>query len=292
MEQRLDDVEQRLSGVEPRLDGTEQRLDGAEQRLGGAEQRLEGLSAEIEAVTISKLLKSIHQNKGNTFSTGVAFKKYEDEMRESQDETIQSLRNYDSVFRRVTSSHGGKINFLDLGCGKGKWLELAQKEYGAYAMGVDSEESMVAACENNGLNAYKADLISYIKNAASNSVDIISMIHVAEHLPLYLLNEVINECYRVLRKGGAIIIETQNPENMITDACDFYLDPKHITKIPPALLKILVEETGMVDSEIVRMHAYNAIHTESLSDSATAKGQPAGFFNNYADYAVIAYKEA
>ena len=118
------------------------------------------------------------------------------------------------------------------------------------------------------------------------------MFQVAEHLPVAVLHEVLTECRRVLRKGGALIVETPNPENVIVGACNFYFDPTHVTKLPPALLRILVESAGLVDAEVVRMHEYGAITIDEQADIDTeATKQIARFFNNYNDYAVIAYKE-
>lgn len=252
-----------------------------------SEQRLNDIEKRLEELTI----ESICSKKSSHLTTGVAYRKYEDEMRGSRDEIKNRLRRYDIVFRKVKEGKDDRINALDLGCGRGEWLELAEKEYGVFAMGVDSDRSMLEACKDNNLNAIEADLVTYVKNAASNSVDIITLFQVAEHLPVSVLNDVLNECFRLLRKGGAIIVETPNPENMIVGTCNFFLDPTHISKIPPSLMRILVEGAGFNTSETVRLHEYNAINTGDLDDSDVAAMQMASFFNNYGDYAVIAYKE-
>ena len=277
-------------------DVTEQRLDSLEQRLvsitDSLEQHLESITDRVDRVCTTMTLYSIRQARNGELTTGVAYKKYEDEMRGSREEIIDRLKIYDTVFRHVKSTNGEKINALDLGCGRGEWLELAQNQYGVYALGVDLDESMLTDCDRFGLNAVKADLTEYIRNAASESVDIISMFQVAEHLPVAVLHEVLTECRRVLRKGGALIVETPNPENVIVGACNFYFDPTHVTKLPPALLRILVESAGLVDAEVVRMHEYGAITIDEQADIDTeATKQIARFFNNYNDYAVIAYKE-
>ena len=211
--------------------------------------------------------------------------------RGSRAEIIERLRRYDIVFRKVKDGVDDSINALDLGCGRGEWLELAEKEYGVYAMGVDNDSSMLAVCKENDLRVLKADLVEYVKNAASNSVNIVSLFQVAEHLPVSVLSGVLNECFRVLRKGGALIVETPNPENMIVGSCNFFFDPTHVSKIPPSLMKILAEGAGFKSIEIVRLHEYDAIDTSNLSVEDVAEKQMATFFNNYGDYAVIAYKE-
>ena len=256
-----------------------------ERRFNNLVSRLDGMNAKLTSV-------AIRQRQINEPTTGVLYKKYEDEMRGSRELIIERLKIYDSVFRNVKAANGDRICALDLGCGRGEWLELAQNTYGVHAVGVDSDASMLSDCAKNGLTAIQGDLVEYIKGAEGDSVDIVTMFQVAEHLPVSILNEVLNECHRVLRKGGALIVETPNPENMIVGACNFHFDPTHVSKLPPPLLKILVESSGMSRAEIVRMHRYGAIDIDKDGDADTAATkQLAAFFNNFADYAVIAYKE-
>lgn len=302
---RLGSVERHLSKTEQHADSIEQGVGNTEQHVNSAEQHIDRLEQHIIEIdgnlndTIKRLdrmisayhLDQIQQKRASQLKMDISYKKYEDEMRGSREEIIERLKIYNAVFERVKASNGEKINTLDLGCGRGEWLELAQNTYNVHALGIDADESMLTDCIENGLSAVNADLVEYIKNAASNSVDIITMFQVAEHLPVSILVEVLNECYRVLKKGGAMIVETPDPENMIIGTCNFYFDPTHITKLPPALLKILVESTGLQEAEVVRMHEYGAINLEnekSMENSAVR--QLSVFFNNYADYAVIAYK--
>lgn len=315
---RFNSAEQHISNVERRLENTVQQMENAVHRMGIAERSIEETVHRVErteqfSVNIKHNLDSLEQSvynlqyqtdklnvkiierqKARELTVGIEYKKYEDEMRGSRDEILERLDIYEAVIKRVKSNNGDGIVALDLGCGRGEWLELLKKKYNITAVGIDSDESMLNECKKYGLNAACCDLVTYVKNAESYSVDIISMLQVAEHIPIDTLLNVLNDCYRVLRKGGALIIETPNPENVIVGACNFYLDPTHISKLPPALLKIFVESVGMSEIEVVRMHPYNAIDIAAIDSNDTKQNaimQMAAFFNNYADYAVIAFKK-
>lgn len=286
-------VNVQLSLIGHRIDGTEDHVDSTKHLLEDTKHLLEDMQHQIEKLESELIYEKMNRCKSDSFATGIAYKEYEDKMRGSREEIIERLNIYEAIIKKVKENNGEKLIALDLGCGRGEWLELMEKTYNITALGVDSDESMLSDCEKYSLNAINADLLAYIKNAESNSVDIITMIQVVEHLPASILVDVLNECYRVMRKGGAIILETPNPENIIIGACNFYFDPTHITKLPPVLLQILAESTGFSDTEIVRMHLYNAIDVDGLKQDnpeQTAIKQMAGFFNNFADYAVTAFK--
>ncbi|MBE9540828.1 MAG: methyltransferase domain-containing protein, partial [Proteobacteria bacterium] len=55
----------------------------------------------------------------------------------------------------------GCNNVLDIGCGRGEFLEIL-KENGINAKGIDVNEDMVGYCQSKGLNVEKADAIEYL----------------------------------------------------------------------------------------------------------------------------------
>ena len=55
---------------------------------------------------------------------------------------------------------------LDLGCGRGEWLELMQKN-GFLAKGVDLDEGMLMACRELNLDVCQADALDYLRELDS-----------------------------------------------------------------------------------------------------------------------------
>ena len=174
---------------------------------------------------------------------------------------------------------------IDLGCGRGEWLELLQ-DAGFDARGVDLDDNMLAACRELGLNAAAADALAALKALPDESQLVVSGFHIAEHIQFSDLQTLVQEALRVLKPAGLLILETPNPENMVVGTVNFYLDPTHQKPIPPELLSFLPEYYGFDKVKVVRLQEDKALSGKawiSLLD-VLAGVSP--------DYAVISQKSA
>jgi O-antigen chain-terminating methyltransferase len=142
---------------------------------------------------------------------------------------------------------------VDLGCGRGEWLELLT-EMGFAAHGVDLDDSMLAACRERNLSAETGDAISYLKSLSDESQTIVSGFHIIEHIAFGDMQILIQEAFRVLKPAGLLILETPNPENFLVSSTNFYLDPSHLHPIPPSLLAFLTDYHGFSRNKILRLH--------------------------------------
>jgi len=178
-----------------------------------------------------------------------------------------------------------ELRAVDLGCGRGEWLELL-KENGFQAEGVDLDDAMVNICREKGLSVEKADAIEYIEKLDDESVVIVSGFHIIEHIPFESVKKLVSNAYRVLKPGGLLILETPNPESLMVSTTEFYLDPTHKRPIPPNLLHFLAEYSGFARVKILRLNEPYKIQSPDevcLSDV---------FFGISPDYAVVAQKNA
>ena len=142
---------------------------------------------------------------------------------------------------------------VDLGCGRGEWLEVLDKA-GVEAYGVDLSEDFVDQCQARGLNVVLADACEHLANLPERSLSAVTAFHLVEHVPVDRLVQLIDLSVRTLEPGGLLILETPNPENLIVGASDFYLDPSHMRPLPPALLAFLVEARGFSKVEPRLLH--------------------------------------
>ena len=141
-------------------------------------------------------------------------------------------------------------NIVDLGCGRGEFLEL-MSEHHIPVTGIDVYDEFVQYCQDKGLNAKEADALSYMQSLEDNSIDGIFMSQVAEHLESgYLLN-LLAQSYAKLQKGSYFIAETPNPTSLITFTKTFYLDPTHIKPVHPETFKFMLEFVGFKEVQIV-----------------------------------------
>ena len=175
---------------------------------------------------------------------------------------------------------------IDLGCGRGEWLELLT-ENGIEARGIDSNTLQVRQCTDRGLDAVEAELFVYLQNLADESAGAITGFHIIEHLSFNALVLLLNEVLRVLRPGGVAIFETPNPENIVVGSNYFYLDPTHRHPLPTELMEFLFKNRGFENVELLMLHPWE-------SGRVAGEGQLAERFNAYfygpMDYAVVGRK--
>lgn len=142
----------------------------------------------------------------------------------------------------LNANKGAKL--LDIGCGNGSLIQrLAKREWDV--RGIDFDEKAVKHCQSKGLNVTDGDLISQKFN--DSSFDVITLNHVLEHLfnPL----EVINECFRILKPGGELVISTPNNNswlyNKIFKKYWLTLDPpRHVIIYNRKSLTSILRNTG------------------------------------------------
>jgi len=201
-------------------------------------------------------------------------------------EKFRGPEEYVKQGQRLYLPHfAGRCNVLDIGCGRGEFLET-MREAGIPARGIDLSDESIATCRHKGLQAEKADLFEYLDALPEASLDGIFCAQVVEHIPSERLPEMIQLCARRLQREGAIAIETPNPECLAIFAMHFYLDPTHTRPIPPMLLTFYLEEFGIGRLEVKRL----APAVESMPPLASL---PQDFRDNFfgsLDYAVLGRK--
>ncbi len=178
---------------------------------------------------------------------------------------------------------------LDLGCGRGEWLELLRQE-GIAAHGVDWNRLMVAECRERRLAAEQAEALDYLARVPDGSMGAVTALRVVEQLPFRQLVRLLDEVARVLRPGGTAIFETPNPDNILVACRDFYKDPGRRHPIPSETLRFLVESRGLAPVQVLLLNSLDAAgHVPEDDGSAVARR-----FNRYfygpRDYAVVANK--
>jgi len=179
------------------------------------------------------------------------YRAFEDRFRGSCDMIKQRLQVYLPFVTGLREAYAD-FRAVDLGCGRGEWLELLAAQ-GLAAQGVDRDEGMVHACRERGLDARKADALEFLRGLADESVTLVTAFHVVEHLEFDEVRALVQEALRVLRPGGLLVLETPNPENIVVGSAHFYLDPTHRRPIPPPLLSFLAEYHGYERVKVLRL---------------------------------------
>lgn len=209
---------------------------------------------------------------------------FENHFRGSRTIIKESQRPYVQYFQ----TNGG-AEILDLGCGRGEFLELMY-DYGIKAKGVDVYAPFVNYCKERGFEAIQEDALTYLNSLPDASLGGIFMGQVLEHLEIDYLIALIKCIYKKLKSGCYFITETPNPENLST-YCFFYTDLSHIKPVPYLTIKYLLEKEGFESVERYNNN-YSKYPIELLTD--VENGSENMKLNNilysYQDYTVIAKK--
>lgn len=210
------------------------------------------------------------------------YRDFEDRFRGGRDEIQRRLEVYLPFILPLHEEAEGQMA-LDLGCGRGEWLELLGRR-GVHARGVDLDVGMLEACHRAGLDAVHEDALEALRAAADESLLAVTGFHLAEHLPFGTLRELLTEAHRALQPGGVLVLETPNPENLTVGTEKFYLDPSHLHPLPPDLLQFAVQHAGFELAAVLRLQEDPALASGRAVDLlAVIQGVSP-------DYAVVAQK--
>ena len=221
----------------------------AKKEIEISKQNIQSLVEEIRKRVPSKELEQLQaivkEEKHNFDSLYVSF---EDQFRGSKQEIKEKLKVYMPYIKDISDRaiKRDDIKILDVGCGRGEWLELLKESGFKNIKGIDLNRVMVSISQSQNQDVECIDVLEYLKTQSDETLTIITGFHIIEHLPFETLMALFRESFRVLKKGGMIIYETPNPRNILVGASDFYLDPTHINPIHPSTLKFLVIQTGFI----------------------------------------------
>jgi O-antigen chain-terminating methyltransferase len=174
---------------------------------------------------------------------------------------------------------------LDIGCGRGEFLEM-MRDARVEARGIDLSEEAVARCRQKGLQVDKADLFQYLNDLPDGSLGGIFCAQVIEHLAPETLPEMIRLASGKLSRDGLLVLETPNPECLAIFASHFYLDPTHTKPVPHPLAAFYMEECGLGQIEVQRL-------SPAVESMPALAGLPEDFreaFFGGLDYAIFAIK--
>jgi len=138
---------------------------------------------------------------------------------------------------------------LDLGCGRGEFLELL-KEKGISAYGIDSDHVACEEARRKLLKVVEGDLFEKLAEVPDRSLGGIFCSRVVEYFPPHLQPELIFRAAGKLKPGGLFLIETINPVSDFPFGRNSHIDPTHLRAIYPELLKSMIESNGFDECKI------------------------------------------
>jgi O-antigen chain-terminating methyltransferase len=192
------------------------------------------------------------------------------------------LRRYLSLLKesQITSA------VLDLGCGRGEWLELL-KENNIEARGVEDNSILAAEVRRKGFDVINGGAVEYMQRVSAESLQAITAFHLLEHLDFHEITQLLEQVKRALKPGGLLIVETPNPKNLVVGACNFYSDPTHRQPLFPETVEFLLNHFDFNRVTIEYLHPVS--DSPFHSQVPGAKELDTWFFGPR-DFAAIAWK--
>ena len=218
---------------------------------------------------------------------------FEDAFRGSPEQIRLRLADYVSIF-------AGASDVLDIGCGRGEFLALL-REQGVTGRGIDLNDAMVEVCREKGLDATKADALSYLRGLPDGALGGLFAAQVVEHLEPAYLTTLLETAFDKLRPGAPIVLETINPACWFAFFESYIRDITHVRPLHPDTLKFLLIASGFNRIDI-RYRVPYPEHEKlqpiaaggALGDSAETINANTTKLNQllftYLDYAAVAYR--
>lgn len=251
-----------LEAFDRRQEALARRLEG----LLALRDRLEALSEEVRALrgaldgAAPPPPVAAEASRAAADSTYAAF---ENRFRGSSEEVRERLASYAGLFE-------GLSPVVDLGCGRGELLEVL-KEKGIEAKGVEGNLHLARECRQKGLDVTRGDLLAFLRAEADASLGGVFAAQVAEHLTPAVLEQVLREAHRVLRRGGLLVLETVNPRSVIGFLEVYNRDLTHERPLHPDTLSFLAAACGFTD---VRVELRSPVDPAARLQAVPAEGLP------------------
>jgi len=194
---------------------------------------------------------------------------FEDQFRGSPEEIRRRISDYLPIFQGIGDQGSGIGDVLDVGCGRGEFLELL-REHGVRARGIDLNPAMVEVCRGKGIEAETADALAYLRGLPDGSLGGLFAAQVIEHLEPRYLAQLLDAAFDKLRPGAPIVLETINPACWFAFFESYVRDLTHVRPVHPDTLKYLLVASGFQRVEI----QYRAPYPEADKLQTVAAGGP------------------
>ncbi len=244
--------------------------------------RWEQMKTSLSGDQGSQKIEKINMEMDHYYDT--LYEKFENRFRGERADILNRLTVYLPYLDRLKEKEK-KPSAIDIGCGRGEWLELLKQEK-INAYGIDKNQSMVRQCQEIGLDVRDQDAFESLKDLKKNSLDMITAFHFIEHFAFEDIVKFYDYCYRALKPGGMVIFETPNPENILVSSFFFYTDMTHIRPLVPETMQFVLKDRGFSKVELLRLHSYQEMFGKKPHQDKFINE----WFYNEMDYAVIGYK--
>jgi len=184
--------------------------------------------------------------KSNSLSS--EYSAYEEYFRGGEETTNRRLEEFDALTAWILNTLNlENPTWLDIASGSGLILEsLNKRKIDCY--GIESDSKLASFATKQGHSVFHGDANSILDFIAENGInfDVISCLHLIEHMDTETADKLIKKIYRILRPSGILVIATPNSTDMRVMLGSFYRDPTHIRPYPKELISYLYKKNNII----------------------------------------------
>ena len=229
-------TERRLNELESVRAGD--RLPSLERSLRGIREAMDG-PAEPPAAAA----QAAQTARSTTADRSLDYYDFESCFRGDEADVKRKQEVYVEVFRDVPAP------VVDLGCGRGEFLELLVAE-NIPAYGIDRHPDMIERCVEKGLDARRGDVLDHLSSVPQGTLGGVFSAQMIEHLDVGDVPRFFELAADALAPGGRLVVETLNPQSLYVFAAAFYVDLGHLRPLHPLTLRFLAEKSGFSDVRV------------------------------------------
>lgn len=225
-------------------------LDDLSRRLGELRQQQFMINRKLQRQTVAGDDSSVapgsspaaDDGQGDLHQDDHAYYLFENIFRGSEEVILERQSVYLPYYK-------GAQNVLDIGCGRGEFLELLKREE-VPAYGIDLNEDMIQVCREKGFDVRQTDALAHLRSLPPESLGGVFMAQFIEHLPASAIVDAARLAFDKLRPGSHLAMETQNPLSMVVSARNFYTDMSHIRPVHPEAARFMLQMVGFQQVEL------------------------------------------
>lgn len=194
-----------------------------------------------------------------------------------------------SRFQKLLSHFAGAGLLLDLNCQRGEFLELAHQA-GYQVKGLTQNTDLRLLCQEKGLEVLQTPVLPYLVDLPADSVGGVFAAQLLDTLAPQSAIALVQQTYRILQRGGPIVLELLNPLCPAVLNQQWFLDPLNTRLWHPAFLTYLLETTGF-QTVTYSFHEPLELGGDRQSDRFTSTTPPLPTIaQGYQFYTIVGHK--
>lgn len=194
---------------------------------------------------------------------------YENYFRASDKAIIGRFEELKFLSAKLLERNPNISSWLDIACGAGQLLIVLQ-EVNIDAYGIEYDHGLSLKGLKDGANIFCGDAIQILEILAENKIkfDVVSCLHLIEHMDSEQAEKLISLIESVLNPNGLSVIVTPNSKDIRVIAGSFYRDPTHIRPYPIELINYLCTKNKL---KPVYSETFNRFFGEEVTISSYEK---------------------